>query len=141
VDHCRTLTRLLRRTGVCAEELTGRVPKAQRATLLSRAKAGELQVLVATSLADEGLDLPRLSRVFLTYPTRAKGRTVQRLGRLMRPHPDKGRPALVDFVDREVPLLRRQHLERRRLYGEILGVTASQLGPGSRVSTQREVAP
>jgi superfamily II DNA or RNA helicase len=78
-------------------------------------------VLVATSLADEGLDLPRLSRVFLAFPSRAKGRTVQRLGRLMRPHPEKRRPLLVDFVDSRVPLLRRQHNERRRLYDAVLG--------------------
>jgi superfamily II DNA or RNA helicase len=96
-------------------------------------------VLVATSLADEGLDLPRLSRVFLAYPSRARGRTVQRLGRLMRPHVDKGMPALVDFVDRKVPILRRQHIDRRRLYAEVLGVPASQVAAAARVSPACEV--
>ena len=127
VDHCRTLAAGLRAAGVEAAELTGRVPKDRRKALLDRARAGRLAVLVATTLADEGLDLPRLSRVFLAYPGRARGRTVQRLGRLMRPHPDKGRPVLFDFVDRKVPILRRQHLERRRLYAEVLGIPASQL--------------
>ena len=28
---------------------------------------------------------------------------------------------LFDFVDRKVPVLRRHHVERRRLYAEILG--------------------
>ena len=74
------------------------------------------------------LDLPRLSRVFLAYPGRARGRTVQRLGRLMRPHAEKTDAALFDFVDRKVPLLRRHHLERRKLYAEVLGVPASKLG-------------
>jgi superfamily II DNA or RNA helicase len=83
--------------------------------------------VVATSLADEGLDLPRLSRVFLVYPGRARGRTVQRLGRLMRPHPGKQDAVLFDFVDRRVPLLRRHHHERRRLYAEVLGLPASKL--------------
>lgn len=129
VDHCRSIVQRLRDAGVDAAEMTGRVRKKRRAELLERCRAGELAVLVATSLADEGLDLPRLSRVFLVFPSRAIGRTVQRLGRLMRPHPDKGQPVLVDFVDRKVPVLRRQHLERRRLYAEVLDIPASRLRP------------
>ncbi|MBN1530746.1 MAG: DEAD/DEAH box helicase [Thermoleophilaceae bacterium] len=139
VAHCRAIVRRTRAAGVEAAELTGRVTKERRAELLDRARRGDLPVLVATSLADEGLDLPRLSRVLLAYPSRARGRTVQRLGRLMRPHAGKGRPVLIDFVDRKVPILRRQHLDRRRLYAEVLGVPASQLGRRGRVSSACEV--
>ena len=39
------------------EVLTGKVPRAQRSALLTAARAGKVPVLVATSLADEGLDL------------------------------------------------------------------------------------
>ena len=138
VGHCRALAARLRERDIGAAALTGRVPKERRRALLERARAGELAVLVATSLADEGLDLPRLSRVFLAYPSRARGRTVQRLGRLMRPHADKDRAVLVDFVDRNVPILRRQHLDRRRLYAEVLGIPASQLRAGGRVSSTCE---
>jgi superfamily II DNA or RNA helicase len=125
VDHCEGLVRRLRRADVSAALLTGRVPKDRRKELLDDARAGRLGVLVATSLADEGLDLPRLSRVFLVYPGRARGRTMQRLGRLMRPHPEKGTAVLFDFVDRRVPILRRHHVERRRLYREVLGAAAA----------------
>ena len=135
VQHCRTIVGRIHAAGIEAAELTGRVSKERRTELLDRARGGDLAVLVATSLADEGLDLPCLSRVFLAYPSRARGRTVQRLGRLMRPHPGKGRPVLIDFVDRKVPILRRQHLDRRRLYAEVLGVPASQLGAAGRVSS------
>lgn len=128
VDHCEELVVRLRSAGVAAALLTGQVPKERRQELLDEARAGRLTVLVATSLADEGLDVPRLSRVFLTYPVRARGRTLQRLGRLMRPHPQKRAPVLFDFVDRRVPILRRHHVERRRLYAEVLGVPASRLG-------------
>jgi len=139
VGHCRALAARLRERDVQAATLTGRVPKDRRRELIERARGGELAVLVATSLADEGLDLPRLSRVFLAYPSRARGRTVQRLGRLMRPHPDKDRAVLIDFVDRKVPILRNQHLDRRRLYAEVLGVPASHLGARGRVSSTCEV--
>jgi len=128
IDHCQLLAEAIAAQGVSAAVLTGEVKRERRRVLLDEARAGRLSVLVATSLADEGLDLPRLSRVFLAYPGRARGRTVQRLGRLMRPHPDKEDAALFDFVDRKVPILRRHHLERRRLYAEILGIPASKLG-------------
>jgi superfamily II DNA or RNA helicase len=123
IDHCEELRDRLLEAGVTAEVLTSVVGKARRAELLDAARSGRVQALVATSLADEGLDLPRLSRVFLTYPGRARGRTLQRLGRLMRPHPDKTDAVLFDFVDERVSVLRRQHAERRRLYAETLGVT------------------
>jgi superfamily II DNA or RNA helicase len=78
-------------------------------------------VLVASTLADEGLDIPRLERIVLAYPGRTRGRTTQRLGRLMRPHPGKSQPVLFDIVDANVPVLFRQFRERRRLYAELLG--------------------
>lgn len=127
VDHCEQLAAAIVEAGVSAAVLTGEVKRERRKALLDEARAGLLSVVVATSLADEGLDLPRLSRVFLVYPGRARGRTVQRLGRLMRPHPGKHDAVLFDFVDRRVPLLRRHHLERRRLYAEVLGLPASKL--------------
>lgn len=121
LDHCETIAGLLDAHGVRAELLTGLVKKERRTELLAEARAGRVSVLVATTLADEGLDLPALSRVFLTYPGRARGRTLQRLGRLMRTHPGKTDAVLFDFVDRKVPVLRRHHVERRRLYAEMLG--------------------
>ncbi|WP_045118975.1 DEAD/DEAH box helicase [Haliangium ochraceum] len=82
---------------------------------------GRLAVLVASTVADEGLDVPRLGRLVLAYPGRAKGRLTQRLGRLMRPHPDKDGAILYDVVDERVAPLRRQWRERCRLYREVTG--------------------
>jgi superfamily II DNA or RNA helicase len=127
VKHCEALAGAVRSTGLTAAALTGAVAREQRKALLDDAREGRLQVLVATSLADEGLDLPRLSRVFLAFPGRSRGRTIQRLGRLMRPHPSKHSAVLFDFVDRQVPILRRHHVERRKLYAEVLGIPASSL--------------
>ncbi len=127
IDHCEALAKGVEAHGVSVAVLTGSVKRGVRREALERARAGSLSVVIATSLADEGLDLPRLSRVFLAFPGRARGRTMQRLGRLMRPHPEKRDSALFDFVDSRVPLLRRHHQERRRVYAEILGLPASRL--------------
>lgn len=137
VDHCEVLASRIAAAGVSVAVLTGAVKRGRRKQLLAQARRGELSVLIATSLADEGLDLPRLSRVFLAFPSRARGRTEQRLGRLMRPHETKRDAVLYDFVDRRVPLLRQHHLERRKLYADVLGLPASKLdsGRGARGAT------
>ena len=109
---------------VAAAALTGRTPKARRSAILDAFREGELAVVCATSLADEGLDVSRLERLILATPARAEGRTIQRLGRLMRPHPGKGTPILYDFVD-DHPMARRQHAARRRAYRKVLGEDAT----------------
>ncbi|MDB4986903.1 MAG: putative helicase [Myxococcaceae bacterium] len=121
VSHAEALATAIAKHGITAAALTGHTPKKQRAQLLAQAQAGELSVLVATSLADEGLDLPRLSRVYLVFPARAAGRVEQRIGRVMRPHPDKLHPAVIDVVDGHVGVLSHQARKRAAVFAEILG--------------------
>ncbi len=116
VAHCRLLARMIQERGVSAEVLVGAVKKTERKEILERFRGGELPVVVASTLADEGLDVPRMDRVILAFPSRAKGRTAQRLGRLMRPHPGKDGAVLFDVVDPAVAPLLRQFRERNRLY-------------------------
>jgi superfamily II DNA or RNA helicase len=120
VEHCRHLAGLLNEAGVSAEALTGKTSKAKRAEMLSRFREGTLPVVCATSLADEGLDVSRLERLVLATPAQAEGRTIQRLGRLMRPHPGKDTPVLYDLVDKAL-MARRQFGERKRAYIKVVG--------------------
>jgi len=119
VRHCKLLARDLHGLCVDAKALTGDIPQAKRRAILDDFREGRLPVVVATTLADEGLDVPRLDRVILAWPGRAKGRATQRLGRIMRPHPGKGRALLIDIVDADVPVLKRRHTERRRAYASL----------------------
>jgi superfamily II DNA or RNA helicase len=104
-----------------AEILVGSVKKDMRREIIDRLRSGSLRVVMASTLADEGLDVPRLDRIVLAFPGRTKGRTAQRLGRVMRPHPDKDSAVLIDFVDASVPPLLRQFRERSRLYRRLTG--------------------
>jgi len=117
VKHCRKLVRMIRE--VPCEVLVGDVKKLDRQKILNNLRSGMLRVVVASTLADEGLDIPRLDRIILAYPGRTRGRTAQRLGRLMRPHPDKQEAILYDLVDLSVPSLARQYQERRRIYRQL----------------------
>jgi len=121
IGHLETLCGALQARGVRAELLVGTLGKKLRIARLDALRAGDIDVLGATSVADEGLDLPELTRVVLAYPGRAQGRTVQRLGRIMRRAPGKAQPVLYDVADLRVGLLRAQHLSRMRAIKQALG--------------------
>jgi superfamily II DNA or RNA helicase len=123
VEHCGRLAAALCSEGVDAAALTAKVPRKLRSDILERFRSGDLPVVCATTLADEGLDVTRLGALVLATPARAEGRTVQRLGRLMRPHDEKGTPVLYDLVD-ATDLAKRQFGARKRAYRKVLGVDA-----------------
>jgi superfamily II DNA or RNA helicase len=115
--HAKTLAEMIVLRGVEARALTSRTPSKKRKAAVRDLRGGTLPVAVATSLADEGLDLPRLSVIGLASPQRAHGVTVQRLGRLLRLWAGK-KPKLLDWVDEDVPTLASRATARRRVYKE-----------------------
>ncbi len=119
VAHCRALAEALARRRVSAAALTGDVAKSRRSAILERFRSGELRVVCATSLADEGLDVACLERLILATPARSESRAIQRLGRLMRPYPGKRTPVLYDLVD-AYPMAKRQWPARLRAYKKVL---------------------
>lgn len=87
------------------------------------------RLLLATSLADQGLDLPQLTAVVLAFPEKARGRLVQRIGRVMRTWPGKTSPLVVDVVDDAVPMFKRRFEKRKKTY-ERLGLRVRWEGEG-----------
>jgi len=116
-EHAKELAEMIGMRGVEARALTGRTARKKRKATVSDLRSGLLPVAVATSLADEGLDLPRLSVIALAAPARARGPTIQRLGRLLRLWEGK-KPRLYDFVDDEVDTLASRAVARRKVYLE-----------------------
>jgi superfamily II DNA or RNA helicase len=106
VAHAEMLTRLINadRPGE-AEVVTGSMSKKKRDAAMERTKSGEARILFSTKLADEGLDLPDLNALVLLTPSRNGGRTVQRVGRVLRAVPGKPQPVVVDMVDPHVGIL------------------------------------
>lgn len=72
----------------------------------------DLKIVIATTLADEGLDIPSLDSVVLASGGRSETRALQRLGRALRVSPGKKIATIVDFMD-SAPFLR-EHSERRK---------------------------
>ena len=78
---------------------------------------GEERVLVAIGrYVGEGFDDARLDTLFLAMPVSWKGTLAQYAGRLHRLHPEKREVVVHDYVDGEVPALRRMSEKRIRGY-------------------------
>lgn len=115
--HCKFLAKSLRDRGIDALDCTGDTKKKRRREIMDAFRGGGLRVLVATSLADEGLNIKHLSRIILCLPEGAKGRTAQRLGRTMRPEGDA--PIVYDLVDVNVDKLKTRWRNRKSVYRKL----------------------
>ena len=97
-------------------------PKARRAamTQLAEQSDNEPRLILATGrYLGEGFDDPRLDTLLLTMPIAWKGTVVQYAGRLHRAHAFKRDIRIYDYVDCEVPVLRRMYAKRLRTYKEM----------------------
>lgn len=103
------------------EILNGQLPKKQRINIMERARAKGVDILLATQLAREGLDLPHLDRLFLVSPKKAGGATEQEIGRIRRPCGNKPDAVIFDFWDTQNPIFKSQFWKRRAVY-EKLGI-------------------
>jgi superfamily II DNA or RNA helicase len=99
VEHVEQLGRMLQAVGVGSAAVHGRLSAKVRAALLEAVASGMTPVLIATQLADEGLDLPRLDTLILGVPQRNAARLEQRVGRIARPAPGKLGAVVYDLCD------------------------------------------
>jgi len=108
----------------------GLKPKEKRAALqqLDDLNEGDPRLLVATGrYLGEGFDDPRLDTLLLAMPIAWKGTVLQYAGRLHRAHPDKRDIRVYDYVDADVPVLRRMYAKRLRAYQDMGYNTDAQL--------------
>jgi superfamily II DNA or RNA helicase len=71
----------------------------RRAEIVELAAQGNCVILA--TVADEGVDIPRLDRLHLTWPGRNERLLTQQVGRVLRTHPDKRETVVIDYVDDE----------------------------------------
>ena len=117
-EHCVRLGQMLNERKCPAYVLLGTTQKQLRKTIIQGMRDGKVRCIIATQLADEGLDIARLSRIILAFPQRAKGPTIQRVGRVMRNFAGKV-PVLYDLVDSQVPTLKSRAKDRQTAYRSI----------------------
>lgn len=99
VRHGEAMAELFRHDGVPARSVSGRMPKKERADCLARFHAGDLRVLCACDILNEGWDCPDVEVLMMARPTLSKVIYLQQLGRGTRTAPGKECLIVFDFVD------------------------------------------
>ena len=81
-------------------KMTTKKGKAEREQALEDMRTGKKKYLFATySLAREGLDIPRLERLFMASPVKDYAVVTQSIGRIARTFEGKANPVCYDFID------------------------------------------
>lgn len=120
VEHLKIVKEMIEKElpNLRVEILTGNVSKAKRKKLMEEARAQKIDILLATQLAREGLDIPHLNRLFLIYPKKSPASVQQEVGRVMRPFEGKENAVVFDFIDNN-GILYGQFNKRKSVYKKI----------------------
>ena len=83
--------------GTRAVCITAKTPKAERDYMLGRFAAGAVRVVTNVGTMTEGVDIPAARTVILASSIGHVGGYLQRVGRVLRPHPSKPDAIVIDL--------------------------------------------
>lgn len=98
---------------VRVERLTGKESSSERKRIVEL--ANQENIILFSSVADEGLDIARLSRLFLIFPTANVQTVKQQIGRVQRQFPGKEKCVVYDLWEDAGPLMS-QYYKRYSFY-------------------------
>jgi len=82
-----------------AEILTATTKKKDRTQIIKYFRNGNLKVILNVNILGIGFDYPELDTIVLASPTMSLAAYYQRIGRAIRPHPDKDKALIIDLCD------------------------------------------
>lgn len=99
VKHAEEVADLFMSTGVIAEAISGATRTSKREQILNDYENGDINVLCACDLLNEGWDSPKTQVLFMARPTMSKTIYLQQLGRGTRKSEGKEYLMVFDFID------------------------------------------
>jgi len=99
IRHANEIASLFLERGVPARSVSGTMPAGERQEALHAFAAGELRMLCACDILNEGWDCPDVEVLLMARPTLSKIIYMQQLGRGTRKAPGKESLIVFDFVD------------------------------------------
>lgn len=92
IEHGELLYQYMKQRFIDVVFLSGEHTKLERTDTDHR-------VIIATSIYDEGVNIPQLNVLIMAAGGKSDIKTLQRVGRLLRPAPNKSEAIIYDFVD------------------------------------------
>lgn len=121
LDHLRILRSMLPSglrdmSAMIDGKMTSKKARAQRMAAIEDMRSGKKRFLFASySLAKEGLDIPRLDRLYLVTPRKDYAVITQCIGRIARVFPGKKKAVCYDYVD-DIEFCINQYKRRKTSY-------------------------
>lgn len=99
VKHAEEIAERFRAADMAAASVSGSMKTSERKEYLAKFETGEIKILCACDLLNEGWDCPQTEVLFMARPTMSKVLYTQQLGRGMRLAKGKKSLMVFDFVD------------------------------------------
>lgn len=98
IKHGRILEEMLP-NGIRYEMVTGALSMDERERIKAQFKAGKLDLVLASSVFDQGIDLPALDALVLAGGGKSTAKALQRIGRVIRAAPGKTNALVLETWD------------------------------------------
>ena len=116
ITHGNVVHNMLQLLGIEAEFTNGECTKKYRKEVIERFKAGEIPVLIATSIFDEGVDISGIEALFLMAGGKGMRQLLQRIGRGLRKKADGSGINVYDALDTHHEILLDHSAARNEIY-------------------------
>jgi len=114
IEHASILLKKLEKD-LKVESLDGRNKTSDRLASIEKMKNGKLDVLIASKIFDQGIDIAALSAIVLLNSGKSSARALQRIGRVIRKNPGKKKAIVIDTMD-NCKFLRDHSKARYKIY-------------------------
>lgn len=119
VNHGKILYDLIKEEVPCSL-LSGKDNMDTRTGVKKQLELKEINCVIASKIFDIGVDLPSLTALVLAGSGKSSVRAIQRIGRVIRPFPNKKEAIIIDFND-QAKYLKNHSKERQRIYNSEVG--------------------
>lgn len=119
IEHGNRILEKLKEKGYDAEFIHGNSDSEHREKMLKKFSKGELDILIGSTIIDEGVDVRSIGCVILAAGGKSMRQLLQRLGRGLRLNGIEGNSVMVfDFMDLTNKFLKNHSIERINIFKE-----------------------
>ena len=97
-QHAKRMVSSFKSSGIPAAEYLGTTNIKKRTELIEKLQYGEIKILCAVDVLNEGIDIPFVECLLFLRPTESKRIFFQQLGRGLRRSPGKEKVLVLDFI-------------------------------------------